>query len=144
MKEVLNKLEEGKQYTIALINDFGFPSGFNFTFCGGEVKPYAQYKESLILWFKKPRQRNKRGLRFLPCKSFVIWEGFEKPDTEMFKENTGDCLKASYFGFDRQYLIDAINSVEKKPIIIFNVEDHKLTNLNTGKCAEILNQGAYA
>ena len=125
-QEISKKLVPGKKYTLVAMSEFGFPYKVHMTLVEAKVEPYAQYKESLVIYFKKARGRRVYGVRFYGIKEFLIWEGFVNPDTNMYGqvEDRGDgvIVKTSrYRCFDSRYLYDAIESMKTKPVVAYGI-----------------------
>lgn len=121
--EVAAKLEVGKSYTLVKYGEFGFPYSVQFKLIKMEIKPYAQYTESLLLYFVVKGKRKQSGIRLYGNNRLAIWEGFENPNVEMFDApvmgESGLIVKKSFgTSFDSSYMSRALKSVEAKPIIL--------------------------
>jgi hypothetical protein len=118
---ILTTLEKDQRYTIATMNEFGIGiNAIQITLDNVTVSPYAQYSESVQLIFKIKGTRKLRGLRFHGSKFFGIWQGWHEIKNEAFSAPTISnglvCKKSLYLSFDKQYLIDAINSTVVTPL----------------------------
>lgn len=128
-EEIAAKLEIGKTYTMVKYGEFGFPYKVQFKLIGKEVKPYAQYQESLVLMFIEKGKRKQKGIRVHGNNRFAIWEGFVSPNVEMFNAPEAGSIPAitvrKSFGssFDSSYMERALNSVEQKPLVMVYEKD---------------------
>ena len=119
----LTELKKGEKYTLVRPGGMGFVFSSRFVLQDVRVQPYAQYPESFLLVVKEERKRNLTGYRFYSSSDeFAIWEGYEKPNTEMYveEETLADgtvIARRSLASFDPQYMINAVNSVSKDPIL---------------------------
>lgn len=124
--EVVEQLTEGRKVTIVKFNDFGFPVVMNTVIERLEVKPYAQYKESVKIVHKPKRKRTPCYNMILPQESLMVFDGWLDIDTdkltnEVIKDNEHVTVKQSKYGcFDKQFMIDALNTVGVKPIVQIN------------------------
>jgi hypothetical protein len=123
-QEIASKLEIGNTYTIFSYNDFGFAYAFFFKLVKVEVKPYAQYRESMVIHYIRKGKRKAQGVRFHgDTNRFAIWEGIVNPNTEMFNEpsisSNGVTVQKSYgMSFSPVYMERALKSVPQNPIIL--------------------------
>ena len=122
--QIVQILKQGEKYTVVGFTDFGYPYSIQFRLIKAEVESYAQYDESLNLIFRKKNARKHNScLVFLPKQEFIIWEGWVNPDVDMWKGNKeikeDMIIREALFPFDHQYLKNAIESVDKDPIIIY-------------------------
>lgn len=124
--EAVEQLTEGRKVTIMKFNDFGWPVVFNTVIERLEVKPYAQYKESLKIIHKPKRKRSLYSNLILPKEELLVFDGWLDIDTDnlmynVTKDNEHVTVKQSKFGcFDSQFMADALNSVGVKPIVQIN------------------------
>jgi len=120
----LLELKKGAKYTIVRSTGMGFVSSVCFELVEVRFEPYAQYRESFLIVAKPQRKRNLVGFRVYNAPGsgeLVIWEGYEKPKTDMFGDpetsDTGMVVRQSrYTSCDPRYMIDAFNSVSKEPV----------------------------
>ena len=122
--EIASKLEIGKMYTIFKYGEFGFPIAFSFKATKVDVSPYAQYRESLSIWYIRKGKRKTHGMRFHgDTNRFAIWEGVVNPDAEMFNapmssSNGVTVQKSCGMSFSPCYMETALKSVPQNPIIL--------------------------
>ncbi|MBT2759877.1 hypothetical protein [Paenibacillus sp. ISL-20] len=121
--EAVEKLTEGRKVTIMKFNDFGWPVVMNTVIERLEVKPYAQYKESLKIVHKPKRKRTSYYNMILPNESLMVFDGWLNIDTDkltnnVIKDDEHVTVKQSKFGsFDKQFMADALNTVGVNPIV---------------------------
>lgn len=134
LTEVVAKLEESKseRITLLMLGEFGFPAVSNTTVHEVKIGSYAQYDEAIFLIHRPARKRKYFRKVILPYQSFVIWEGWEKVDTDMYKpgvvRNGMVMQESKYSSFDKRYLLDSLNSVKKAPLVKWNIEEEVLSN----------------
>lgn len=122
-QEIASKLEIGKMYTIWKYGEFGFPVCLQFKLTKTEVKPYAQYRESLVIMFIQKGKRKERGIRLHgDANRFAIWEGLVNPNAEMYNNpetyNGVTITKSFGMSFSPEYMDRALASVPQKPLIV--------------------------
>ncbi|MCK5073276.1 MAG: hypothetical protein KAQ98_07600 [Bacteriovoracaceae bacterium] len=119
-------LKQGNKYTLVIQGEFGFLNAIQFTFEAVNFAKYAQYNDSAALIFLPKRKRKLRQIQFYGNKSFILWEGWQNPDTEIFGRSTPKSeggpfsitvSKSKYSSFDSGYLEDALKSVPVAPLI---------------------------
>jgi hypothetical protein len=126
--EIASKLEIDKTYTIFSYNDFGFAYAFTFKLVKVEVKPYAQYRESMVIHYIRKGKRKAQGVRFHgDINRFAIWEGIVNPNVEMFNApvsySNGVTVQRSYgMSFSPCYMETALKSVPQEPMILVDNE----------------------
>ncbi|OXS55010.1 hypothetical protein B1A99_24840 [Cohnella sp. CIP 111063] len=126
-KKIASILVPGEKYTLTALTDFGFPYRQHMTILEVSVTPYAQYKESLLIRFKRPRGRKVLSVRFYAQhEEFVIWKGHVSPKTELYGEpvqvDSGLIVRQGrYRPFHQGYLRDAIASVIEQPLLTFGI-----------------------
>lgn len=124
MKQVIEKLEAGKRYTLFAINDFGYPYSLQITMESAKVDRYAQYPEAVHLVFKPKGKRNLRGVIYTPIQRFALWDGWIDVEDNMWGPsqmgNTqGVTVKRAKYGcFDNQYFTDGLASAPE-PLVKF-------------------------
>jgi hypothetical protein len=120
-----NTLEVGKEYTIIQITDFGFTSESHIKLVSSQIKPYAQYNDSVQLIFKvknKRLSRNNAGFNFHGVKTMAVYEGWHNlkdsvNSDNILKDNSEvKVTQAKYSCFDRRNLTDIIDYHEKQGI----------------------------
>ncbi len=122
--EVAAKLEVGKTYTLFKYGEMGFPYALQFKVTRLEIKPYAQYSESLVIGFIEKGKRKERGIRFYGDNRLAIWEGLVNPNADMFNApeagSVPGIMVQKSFGssFSSSYMDRALKSVEAKPLIL--------------------------
>ncbi len=116
----LRDLKPAEKYTIVRFGEMGFLFSVQLTLIRVDIKPFAQYPESVVLVFRKKCGRAPSGLRFLPNDDFLVYEGWVNVNTEMYVSSsvspTGMNCKQSLLSFDREYLMIAKRSVGKEPL----------------------------
>jgi len=121
-EEIASKMEVGKKYTIAFMNDFGYCSCVQVKLTGVEARSYAQYNDALHLKFRKPRQKKDRGVILYSRKSFVIYDGWVDVDQNMWGESQVSessqsvVTRAKYMSCDIRNLTDIIDSSDVEPL----------------------------
>ncbi len=124
--KAVEQLTEGRKVTIMKFNDFGWPVVMNTVIDSLEVKPYAQYKESLKIIHKPKRKRSLYYNMILPKESLMVFDGWLDIDTDkltndIIKDDEHVTVKKSKYGsFDNQFMIDVLNTVGVKPIVQLN------------------------
>ncbi|WP_220687698.1 hypothetical protein [Paenibacillus lautus] len=124
--EAVGQLTNGRKVTIIKFNDFGWPVVMNTVIDRLEVKPYAQYKESLKIVHKPKRKRSLYYNMILPKESLMVFDGWlnidvDKLTNDIIKDNDRVTVKQSKYGcFDNQFMIDALNTVGVNPIVQIN------------------------
>lgn len=123
LKEIASKLEADKSYTLVKMGEWGFPYKLHFKVHSLQYGPYAQYPESLVIYFIEKGKRKVKGIRFYGSASYAIWEGYQEVNTEMYvssdkHESTGMIVSKSLRSFSPEYLKRALNSVNVKPMIV--------------------------
>ena len=122
MKELLN-LQIGKRYTIVRQGGMGFVFASHVEITDVKNEPYAQYTESIRLVFKLKGKRNLREMRFLPRDPYLVWEGWQVVNTEMYVESSqenGFTVRKSLASFDPESFARAKRSVSHLPIIEYS------------------------
>lgn len=117
----LLKLELGKRYTVLVENEMGFGvSAVQVTLDSIRVGRYAQYSDCITLVFKRKGARSLAGMTFYGSKSFAIFEGWIKLNTDPFgpAENQGPVTvkKMKYASCDGRFMSDAIASSKSAPL----------------------------
>lgn len=120
--ELLSSLIEGKRYTFMMSSEFGFPAKIQVTYNSGELKPYAQYAHSVVLYFKRNRARKLFGIRLYGIKDIIIYEGWidldKEVETEVVIKDDDKCtlIKSKYTCFDSRYFTDVLTKFESMKI----------------------------
>ncbi|MGM1044857.1 MAG: hypothetical protein ACQEXX_01785 [Bacillota bacterium] len=121
--EAVEQLTNGRKVTMYKFSDFGFPVVINTVIDSVEVKPYAQYKESLKINHKPKRKRSLYYNQILPNETLVVFDGWivldiDKLTSETIKDDRFVTVKQSKYGsFDKEYITDVIELVGQKPIV---------------------------
>ncbi len=120
-KSVYNAgMELGKKYTIAMLNDFGFPITIQIIPTSIEYTAYAQYDDAVHLVFKMKGRRKLFG-KYLYNQSFAIFEGWQELPKDAWcnttAENGVEIRTSKYYGFSHQYFEDMVQAL-KNPLII--------------------------
>jgi hypothetical protein len=115
-EKIKAKLVVGNKYTLWGYSEFGFPFQLHFKLVEVVVEPYAQYDASLLIWYRKFRQRSDRGLRRLDHEKFLIFEDWVQVDCEMYTEVEGN-MRKSLPCFSPDYFGRAMKSVDKPPLV---------------------------
>lgn len=118
MQQFLEKIEVEQKYTMVGMTEFGFPYSMNVKITKVINQPYAQYRESTIIYYIKKGKRKAQGIRVLPHNTLVIYKGWIEPKVDMFPDTSGISLGC----FDRKYMKIAIDSVKNVPLIVYGVE----------------------
>lgn len=118
--EQLKKLEVGQKYTIASYGAFGFAYSIQFELVEVQAKPWAQYRETVVLVFKQKGKRKLRQLRFYDYSRFIVWAGYVEPNVSMWategERENGVTFKRSFESFSNEYLERALASVKQEPL----------------------------
>ncbi|MGG1664502.1 hypothetical protein [Brevibacillus sp. NRS-1366] len=121
------QLTEGRKVTIVKFSDFGFPVVINTVIDRVVVEPYAQHRESLKIIHKPKRKRSLFSNRILPKESMLVYEGWLDINTDsltstIVRQDQHVIVKQSkYRSFDKQFIQDAINSINGNLIVKLNV-----------------------
>jgi hypothetical protein len=119
MKQLL-ALNAGEKYTIVRYGEMGFVFAVQLIVNAFEVKPYAQYRESVYLIFRKKGARKASAMRFFPNDDYLVYSGWVEVNTSMFVSisvsASGMTCRTSLLSCDREYLHIAKRSVPAAPI----------------------------
>lgn len=119
MKQILD-LKIGEKYTIVRYSDLGFLFSVQLTVQKTDTVPWAQYAETVILWYRKKFERKPKGMRFCPRDQFLVFSGWVEVNTDMWVEKgtsgAGFATKKSLPSFSQEYLKRALASVPAKPL----------------------------
>nr|DAF67478.1 MAG TPA: hypothetical protein [Caudoviricetes sp.] len=100
-KTIENQLNSGNsRMTICAQNEFGGVYFLHVTVTGADTKPYAQYKESLTIYFKKRGGRTVYGMRIYGEKPIAIFSGWPEMTYEQPK---------SFWCFDKNLFYDLVD-----------------------------------
>lgn len=75
--DAFNAPKTGKKMTIVGETDFGGHYCLPVTAVDAKIEPYAQYKESLVLYFVKKGCRTINGMRFYGTRPFALFSGWQ-------------------------------------------------------------------
>lgn len=102
-----------KKATIVGFHMLGLPYMIHVTLLDAKIGNYAQYSESVVIYFKEKGKRKPSGCRVNSRNDggCIIYEGWVNPDVEPFPITTERGNKQSLSSFSDQYLVTAINSL---------------------------------
>lgn len=121
----VKELQENRKVTIFKFNEFGWPVMYQTRIKDVEVTPYAQHKESLLIWHTPKGKRSKFGERVLPSNEFIAYDGWVEIDIDQLtyhiesKSNDVTVKRSKYTCFDRNYFAD-LKRVINKEILVCN------------------------
>lgn len=123
-KEAVKSLVSGEKYTLFFLNEWGFPCSQQIRFDSYEIKAYAQYNTSVSIFFKNKGSRAINGKRVFGEKKVFIFKGWVNVKDDMFVKTTtnnkaGLRVSHSRTCFDPQYIQDAFDSVNQKPVVLW-------------------------
>lgn len=103
--DAFNAPDAGKM-TIVGETEFGGHYFLHVRSCGARIESYAQYKESLVLYFVKKGCRNINGMRFYGTRPFALFSGWQTSSFEY--PNSYQCFDKTLFygivdGIDAKY-----------------------------------------
>lgn len=119
----VNELQADRKVTIFKFNEFGWPVMYQTRIKDVEVVPYAQHKESLLIWHTPKGKRSKFAERILPSNEFIAYDGWLNFDIDELTYNIDSkreniTVKSSkYTCFDRNYFADLKQAINKDMII---------------------------
>ena len=125
--QINNNIKEGDKITIGFINSFGMQTLVKGTFHSVEIKPYAQYKETLLITLKPYRKRQYFQYRIRPQQHLTIWEGWYNLEkyNEITEHGEGYTMTSSKFvACDIEYFENLYQYV--KPLIIYNTKQDEI------------------
>ena len=102
--DAFNAPDAGK-FTIVGETDFGGHFCLPVRSCGARIESYAQYKESLVLYFVKKSCRNISSMRFYGTRPFAIFSGWQ---TSTFE------YPNSYQCFDKNLFYSIVDGIDAK------------------------------
>jgi hypothetical protein len=118
MIELVRQLSLNKKYTLVGFSDIGTPYKIRFVFGGHRVRD-----NTVILLWKCPGRKFMGNLSLYPRRRYILWAGFEEPETSIApKRQVLDFYAGStevdekFVPFDVRYLRRALVSIKKKPI----------------------------
>ncbi|QWU14406.1 hypothetical protein SAMN04487895_101716 [Paenibacillus sophorae] len=126
--EAVEALQPQTKVTIVKFTDFGFPVAIQTVIDHVEVKPYAQYKESLKIVHKPKRKRSLYSNTILPYENFIVYDGWINVDIDsitktVIKETPSMTVtQGNYACFNDNYLTDILSAVPETPITTFNIK----------------------
>lgn len=119
--EVVEQLTPERKVTLIKFSEFGFPVLINTVINSVEVKPYAQYNESLRIIHKPKKKRSLFQNIILPKDELLVYDGWlnvdlDKITKETLKENESvKVVQSKYSSFDRNFITDIV-SILGQPI----------------------------
>ncbi|MET3209942.1 UNVERIFIED_CONTAM: hypothetical protein ABIC26_002890 [Paenibacillus sp. PvR008] len=122
--KVTKQLKSESKATIIKFNEFGFPVILHTVIKGFEIKPYAQYNDSLVIEHKPKQRRKVWETRVLPYEELMIYDGWVDIDTEkalhnIIKSDDYVTVKQSKYGcFDKRFLSDIKDLIHKEPLVL--------------------------
>ncbi|MET3505571.1 hypothetical protein [Halalkalibacter oceani] len=118
---------EGEKVTIIKLSDFGFPVAIQTTLKSSAIESYAQYENTLKIIHKPKRKRTYYSNRIMESDQLIVVNGWinlnESLTHSTLTQNEQLTVKQSkYSSFDKQYLSDILDSLNKNNLIIkFNL-----------------------
>lgn len=115
--EVLEQLTPDRKVTLIKFSEFGFPVLINTVIKSVEVKPYAQYNESLRIIHKPKNKRSLWQNIILPQDELLVYDGWLNVDLdsitkETLKENESvKVTQSKYSSFDRSFIADIVSTL---------------------------------
>lgn len=107
----------GKKYTFVGFSEFGFPFSIQFVLIDVQVKKYAQYENIPHLIIRPKNCRSLRIKRIFPEDRFIIWEGWVKPNVNIWESTENGMSQSRHLSFSSGYLRDALVSVAQEPVL---------------------------
>lgn len=106
--DAFNAPKTGEKMTIIGETEFGGHYFLQVRACGARIESYAQYKESLVLYFVKKGCRAINGMRFYGTRPFALFSGWQTSSFEY--PNSYQCFDKTLFygivdGIDAKYKI---------------------------------------
>ncbi|MCR8641523.1 hypothetical protein NV379_02530 [Paenibacillus sp. N1-5-1-14] len=126
--ESANELKSGRKVTLIKFSEFGFPVLINTVIDRTEIKPYAQYNESLKIIHKPKRKRSLFSNTILPYQELLIYDGWLETDIKMMTHETIKEAKnikleqSKYCSFDKSFFEDILQYIKVKPIAAVNLQ----------------------
>lgn len=74
--------DKDRKMTIVSESEFGSAYFLHVNVSSAEIKPYAQYKDALTIYFKKRGGRTLYGMRFYGIKSVAVFRGWQETTWE--------------------------------------------------------------
>jgi hypothetical protein len=120
--EAADTLNQQEKVTIIKFSEFGFPVIRNTVINKAEVKPYAQYNESLQLVHRPKRKRTSYRMTILPYEDVIIYKGWLDLDLEKLTYNIEEgkdvtVKQSKYCSFDNKFLNDVMKNIKAEPIV---------------------------
>jgi hypothetical protein len=120
--EAADTLNQHEKVTIIKFSEFGFPVIRNTVINKAEVKPYAQYNESLQLVHRPKRKRTSYRMTILPYEDVIIYKGWLDLDLEKLTYNIEEgkdvtVKQSKYCSFDNKFLNDVMKNIKAEPIV---------------------------
>ncbi|MCT4662774.1 MAG: hypothetical protein N4A40_13005 [Tissierellales bacterium] len=106
-----------KVVTLFMFDSFGFPISMQGQLVSVDYNRNEQFNLEKIIVKIDPIIDDIKVIEIRERQKFIIWEGCVHPDTDQYKISVGSDMRQSYFCFDKRYMIDGLDSVEKEPII---------------------------
>jgi hypothetical protein len=130
LKKLAANLSPGKPYTLFKYGEFGFPYSIKMKVEKVEIKPYAQYPETLLICYIEKGKRKVKGIRIYGAhyEKLAIWEGLHDVNTEMYVETVPGTtpgigsVSKSLSSFSPEYLDRALQSVPYAPMFMMRGE----------------------
>lgn len=91
--------------TIVTESEFGSVYFLHINAHSAEIKPYAQYKDALTVYFKKRGGRNLYGMRFYGVKTVAVFSGWQETTWEQPR---------SYQCFDRNMFYGLVDGFQQE------------------------------
>ena len=103
--DAFNTPKTGEKFTIVGETDFGGHYYLHVRAYSARIVPYAQYKESLVLYFHKKGARSVSGLRFYGTRPFALFSGWQVSTFE---------YPNSYQCFDKNLFYGIVDGIDAK------------------------------
>ncbi|ARC83136.1 hypothetical protein U732_3 [Clostridium argentinense CDC 2741] len=107
--EGLKNLQLSKKYTLFYFSELGFPVTEKIMLDNVEIASYEKYKRVIKLYYSTSGKHKLKT--FLPQNTLIIWKGWKNVNANYYIDGKADKC------FSENYIIRAINSVLKKPLI---------------------------
>lgn len=120
-KAVYGKLQRGEKYTLAYLNEFGWPVTQKIKFESAEFTSYAQHSDVVKMIFTPYRKRSLYQKYFYNQSLMIFkgWQDLEMDKLSIITERNGLVIRSSkYSCFDARY-IDEMEELFADPVLIY-------------------------
>lgn len=115
--EVVEELTPDRKVTLVKFSEFGFPVLINTVIKNVEVKPYAQYNESLRIIHKPKKKRSLFQNIILPKDELLVYDGWLNVDLDSItkvslkEDDSVKITQSKYMSFDRNFINDIVSTL---------------------------------